>query len=305
MENGAWGPDQCFKPAKGIRNSALEVGDLEVWSCFGMIRERGQQGTEAAMEKDYSVRMGFVDDYICAICDEGGDLICCDGDCGRSFHPTKPTGEASHCDTLGLSEEQLELPEFLCENCASKKHQCFVCGELGSSDQGGGEQVIIQCNKRGCKRFYHPECLPLDINNLPGDSCPMHECYSCKKKHATSKGNKTTGKTKGKGTCRKKHATLEGNKTIGKSKGRGTWGMDLVLCRRCPKAFHRKCLPRKINGGEGEIKRIWETAGGTVFYCRDHEMVENLRSAKRNHIKFREEKPKGATENQSVEDGNK
>uniref|UniRef100_A0A453IF58 PHD-type domain-containing protein n=1 Tax=Aegilops tauschii subsp. strangulata TaxID=200361 RepID=A0A453IF58_AEGTS len=92
-------------------------------------------GTKAAME-DYSVRMGFVDDYICAICDEGGDLICCDGDCGRSFHPTKPTGEASHCDTLGLSEEQL----FLCENCESKKHQCFVCGELGSSDQGGGGQ---------------------------------------------------------------------------------------------------------------------------------------------------------------------
>uniref|UniRef100_A0A8R7Q678 Uncharacterized protein n=1 Tax=Triticum urartu TaxID=4572 RepID=A0A8R7Q678_TRIUA len=34
-------------------------------------------------------------------------------------------------------------------------------------------------------------------------------------------------------------------------------------------------------------------------------MVENLRSAKRNHIKFREEKPKGAAEKQSVEDGNK
>uniref|UniRef100_A0A453IF36 Histone-lysine N-methyltransferase NSD-like variant PHD zinc finger domain-containing protein n=5 Tax=Aegilops tauschii TaxID=37682 RepID=A0A453IF36_AEGTS len=133
----------------------------------------------------------------------------------------------------------------------------------------------------------------------------MHECYSCKKKHATSKGNKTTGKTKGKETCRKKHATSEGNKTRGKSKGRGTWEMDLVLCRRCPKAFHRKCLPRKIYGGEGEIQRIWETAGGTVFYCRDHEMVENLRSAKRNRIKFREEKPKGAAENQSVEDGNK
>nr|XP_040243224.1 uncharacterized protein LOC109757390 isoform X5 [Aegilops tauschii subsp. strangulata] len=68
-------------------------------------------GTKAAME-DYSVRMGFVDDYICAICDEGGDLICCDGDCGRSFHPTKPTGEASHCDTLGLSEEQLNYLSF-------------------------------------------------------------------------------------------------------------------------------------------------------------------------------------------------
>ena len=270
-----------------------------------MIRERGQQGTEAAMEKDYSVRMGFVDDYICAICDEGGDLICCDGDCGRSFHPTKPTGEASHCDTLGLSEEQLELPEFLCENCESKKHQCFVCGELGSSDQGGDEQVIIQCNKRGCKRFYHPYCLPLDINKIPEDACPMHECYSCKKKNATSEDNKMTGKTKGKETCRKKHATSEGNKTRGQSKGRGTWEMNLVLCRRCPKAFHRKCLPREMFGGEGNIQRIWETAGGTVFYCGDHEMVENLRSAKRNHIKFREEKPKGAAENQSVEDGNK
>lgn len=133
----------------------------------------------------------------------------------------------------------------------------------------------------------------------------MHECYSCKKKHATSEGNKLTGKTKGKETCRKKHATSERNKTRGKSKGRGTWEMDLVLCRRCPKAFHRKCLPRKIFGGGDNIQRRWEIAGWTVFYCRDHEMVEDLRSAERNHIKFREEKPKGASENQSVEDGNK
>ncbi|KAE8688902.1 hypothetical protein F3Y22_tig00110949pilonHSYRG00015 [Hibiscus syriacus] len=41
---------------------------------------------------------------VCAICDNGGNIICCDGRCMRSFHPT--TNEESACESLGLNPKQ-------------------------------------------------------------------------------------------------------------------------------------------------------------------------------------------------------
>ncbi|KAM0891705.1 hypothetical protein ACQ4PT_026192 [Festuca glaucescens] len=74
------------------------------------------------------------DDYVCAFFDDGGSLIWCEGECGRLFHPAKPDGVHSKCETLGLSKEQVETSVFVCKNCEYKKHQCVVCGGLGSSD---------------------------------------------------------------------------------------------------------------------------------------------------------------------------
>ncbi|GAB4859372.1 hypothetical protein Ancab_010836 [Ancistrocladus abbreviatus] len=81
-------------------------------------------------------------DTCCALCDNGGDILCCEGRCMRSFHPTIASGEG-YCRSLGLTEAQVEdLPNFLCKNCKYKQHQCFVCGKLGcseSSDESGAE----------------------------------------------------------------------------------------------------------------------------------------------------------------------
>uniref|UniRef100_K3ZVH4 RFTS domain-containing protein n=1 Tax=Setaria italica TaxID=4555 RepID=K3ZVH4_SETIT len=74
-------------------------------------------------------------DSICAICDNGGDILCCDGPCMRSFHAKIGSGEDSYCDTLGYTEAQVEAMKiFLCKNCEYKQHQCFICGVLEPSD---------------------------------------------------------------------------------------------------------------------------------------------------------------------------
>lgn len=33
------------------------------------------------------------------------------------------------------------IQNFFCKNCESKQHQCFSCGELGSSDKSSGAEV--------------------------------------------------------------------------------------------------------------------------------------------------------------------
>ncbi|KAG0491270.1 hypothetical protein HPP92_004668 [Vanilla planifolia] len=82
-------------------------------------------------------------DSVCSICDNGGELLCCEGRCLRSFHATKRAGEDSDCASLGLTRTQVDaMQNFLCKNCQLKKHQCFACGKLGSSDKSGSAEEI-------------------------------------------------------------------------------------------------------------------------------------------------------------------
>ncbi|KAG0493239.1 hypothetical protein HPP92_004233 [Vanilla planifolia] len=71
-------------------------------------------------------------DSVCSICDNGGELLCCEGRCLRSFHATKRAGEDSDCASLGLQRDSsgCYAKFFLCKNCQLKKHQCFACGSL-------------------------------------------------------------------------------------------------------------------------------------------------------------------------------
>lgn len=209
---------------------------------------------------------------VCAFCDNGGDILCCDGRCMRSFHATTEAGDESECESLGFTTKQLKAIEsFICPNCQYKQHQCFCCGKLGSSDKASGAEVF-RCNSATCGLFYHPYCVatrlhednPTAIDEFTkkiaaGESftCPIHKCHVCK-----GVEDKTDD------------------------------GLQFAVCRRCPKSYHRKCLPREIvfedTKDEGLVARAWEglLPKRILIYCLDHQIDEDIGTPKRDHIRF-------------------
>ncbi|XP_040988646.1 protein ENHANCED DOWNY MILDEW 2-like isoform X2 [Juglans microcarpa x Juglans regia] len=203
-------------------------------------------------EEDVPNKVKGVYDHVCAFCDNGGNILSCEGRCIRSFHATKEAGAESNCVSLGFAskKEVDELPVFICKNCKYKQHQCFACGKLGSSDKFSGAEVFM-CVSATCGYFYHPHCVTkllhqenkvaaeeLEKKIAAGGSftCPIHKCCVCKR-----------------GENKKDHE------------------LQFAVCRRCPKSYHRKCLPRKISFGEGKgiVTRAWEDLlpNRILIYC--------------------------------------
>ncbi|XP_059661165.1 protein ENHANCED DOWNY MILDEW 2-like isoform X2 [Cornus florida] len=211
-------------------------------------------------------------DTVCAFCDNGGELLCCEGCCMRSFHPTKDSGVETVCDSLGYSDAEVEaIQNFLCKNCQHQRHQCFICGMLGSSNKTSGAEVF-PCVSATCGHFYHPKCVAellhprddtqaeeLKKNIASGESftCPAHKCYVCKQ-----------------------------------GEEKKVFDLQFALCRRCPKAYHRKCLPREITfectNGTDIQQRAWDglLPNRTLIYCMDHKIILEIGTPERNHVLF-------------------
>lgn len=66
--------------------------------------------------------------------------------------------------------------------------------------------------------------------------------------------------------------------------------LQFAVCRRCPKSYHRKCLPREISfeaiEEEDVITRAWELSKRILIYCLDHEIDNDIDTPVRDHIKF-------------------
>lgn len=209
-------------------------------------------------------------DSVCAICDNGGELLCCEGPCMRSFHPNRESGADSNCKSLGLTKAQVrDIQNFYCLNCKLKQHQCFICGKLGSSDKSTGAEVF-SCISATCGRFYHPQCvskiiasedeaedLEKKIANGLQFTCPIHKCFICKQTENKEDEN-----------------------------------LQFAICRRCPRAYHRKCLPKSIGfeDTDDEPQRAWDDLipNRILIYCRKHKIDPDLATPKRNHIVFPE-----------------
>lgn len=218
---------------------------------------------------------------VCSICDDGGDFLCCEGRCLRSFHATeKHITEINQCTTLGLTEEQWKIfrqnneksePLYICKNCKYNQHQCFSCGLLGSSDLSSGAEVF-QCEDEKCGHFYHPKCLarllypdssmqPLNFEEEVARGlkflCPVHKCHVCKG-----------------------------------GENKNDMENQFAVCRRCPTVYHRKCLPSDIvfedDESNGIVQRAWDDVlrDQILIYCMKHEIDPELGTPARNHIIF-------------------
>ncbi|XP_077589499.1 histone-lysine N-methyltransferase, H3 lysine-36 specific-like [Stigmatopora nigra] len=161
-------------PIEDPKAEALEDSLMD--SPFSQVDIKGKIGATTLKEN------------VCQICEKTGDLLLCDGHCYGAFHP--------QCIGLSVAPKG----RFLCQQCTSGDHVCFVCKKSGD----GVKRCVIPL----CGKFYHTDCImAFSATQQCNKSfrCPLHVCLSC---HVANPLNGCS------------------------SKGR------LARCVRCPVAYH-------------------------------------------------------------------
>ena len=122
----------------------------------------------------------------CMMKPEATQLLICDGLCRRLFH----------YPCAGLEQLPSEEEEFICEDCAFKKHACAICSNYGTDNED-----VFKCLKSTCGLFFHLSCLAMQNVDLdvvdcvenedagtiaatppaskPRFICPAHSCWTC------------------------------------------------------------------------------------------------------------------------------
>uniref|UniRef100_F7BG24 Histone-lysine N-methyltransferase NSD2 n=1 Tax=Ornithorhynchus anatinus TaxID=9258 RepID=F7BG24_ORNAN len=217
--------------------------------------------TEASVSSKKSERGAAAKkEYVCQLCEKTGSLLLCEGPCYGAFH--------SAC--LGLPRR----PEgkFICSECTSGVHSCFVCKEKKTE--------VKRCVVSQCGKFYHEACVRkhhLTVFESRGFRCPLHSCVSC---HVSNPSNPRASKGKlmrcvrcpvayhgGDGCMAAGCAVIASNNIICTNhftarKGKShhahvnvSWcfvcskGGSLLCCESCPAAFHPDCLNIEMPDG--------------------------------------------------------
>ncbi|KAK7386178.1 hypothetical protein VNO78_26212 [Psophocarpus tetragonolobus] len=254
----------------------LEYNDILPTKKSKFIVDEENDQSDGELHPDGEQNIGY--DTVCAICDNGGEILPCEGRCLRSFHATKEAGIDAFCASLGYTSAEVKaFPNFYCQNCKYKQHQCFACGKLGSSDVSSKAEVF-PCVTANCGHYYHPNCVAMLL--FPGIEteqeemrkkvaigkafvCPLHICSICKK-----------------------------------GENKNVHDLQFAICRRCPKAYHRKCLPKEfsftVNYDIGIELRAWDGLldHRILIYCLNHEIDIELGTPARNHLVFPDVKVK-------------
>eukprot|EP00960_Hanusia_phi_P054136 762553-Hanusia_phi.AAC.2 len=115
-------------------------------------------------------------DYHCDVClGWEGTLVCCDGSCRRSFHPS----------CVGLDEEENDENEtWFCPLCSKGRKKCMICQD--STD----DQNMIHCKNQACKKYFHRDCLKewnCEVDAAGKFICPRHTCKGCNQRSSDAR----------------------------------------------------------------------------------------------------------------------
>ncbi|XP_039631121.1 histone-lysine N-methyltransferase, H3 lysine-36 specific-like isoform X2 [Polypterus senegalus] len=202
----------------------------------------GEKGGAASMKEN-----------VCQICEKPGELLLCEGQCCGAFH----------LQCIGMSE--MPQGRFVCSECTTGIHTCFVCKIPGSD--------VKRCLIPVCGKFYHDQCITKYAPTLPqnrGFRCSLHICLSCYISNPASPSISKGRLTRCVRCPVAYHATdtcmAAGSVTLANNsflcpnhftprKGcrnhehvNVSWcfvcseGGSLLCCESCPAAFHRECL---------------------------------------------------------------
>ncbi|XP_015251555.1 PREDICTED: histone-lysine N-methyltransferase, H3 lysine-36 and H4 lysine-20 specific isoform X3 [Cyprinodon variegatus] len=202
----------------------------------------GDRGGPASMKEN-----------VCQVCEKTGELLLCEGQCCGAFH----------LPCISLAEAP--KGKFVCPECKSGIHTCFVCKKRSED--------VRRCMIPVCGKFYHGECIANYAPTAPVNRsfrCSIHVCLTC---FITSPNSSSISKGRLVRCVRcpvAYHATdlcmaagsvvLSNNSIICPNHftpRRGvknhehvnvswcfvcTEGGSLLCCESCPAAFHRECL---------------------------------------------------------------
>ncbi|XP_077596420.1 uncharacterized protein nsd1b [Stigmatopora nigra] len=190
---------------------------------------------------------------VCQVCEKTGELLFCEGHCCGAFH------------LACISLAEAPKGKFVCPECKSGVHTCFVCKKRSED--------VRRCMVPVCGKFYHGECIAAYAPTVPvnrGFRCSIHVCLTC---FISNPGGASVSKGRLLRCVRcpvAYHANdmclaagcviLSGNSVICPNHftpRRGvknhehvnvswcfvcTEGGSLLCCESCPAAFHRECL---------------------------------------------------------------
>ena len=149
-------------------------------------RRRGSgRGSGSGRERKTLTEQAYGD--YCVLCEDGGELIICDGPCLRTFH----------MQCLGM-DEMPDGRQWFCPDCQNKKHICLICGLVGTDAQSNTFPFAKKddgfcCSMVRCGRYYHKSCLESksekvtfftgtvgEARSVPSKfRCPQHYCATC------------------------------------------------------------------------------------------------------------------------------
>ncbi|CAN6203139.1 unnamed protein product [Urochloa humidicola] len=140
------------KEKQPYSNIFLEGGRVSLLQC---LHDAWEKHTRYEKKGFYKIDRGDDQhDDTCAICGDGGDLLCCDH-CASTFH----------LDCLGI---KLPCGDWYCRSC--------ICRFCGSAQEKASSSELLSCLQ--CSRKYHQSCSPgAESDSVCTKPCTSIDCF--------------------------------------------------------------------------------------------------------------------------------